>query len=369
MKPQLPPLYPPFPKADWLQHDVEISAAMQRVLRGGQYILGPEVGAFEDEFAQFLDAAQVIATGSGTDSIELILRCLDLQGKGVVIPDFAPSAVASGVERAGARVVLADVDPESLTLCPRALRRLLESPEGKSINAALVVHLYGNPANWSELEKVAREHGIHLLEDAAQANGGCWHGRALGTLGRMSAFSFYPTKNLGAIGDAGAITTADAGLAELARQRRQYGWKTRYESDSPGINSRMDELQASILRLKLRTLKWQVMQRQKWAAKYDAALAHSSRIRAPMTTAGGVHAYHQYVVRCARRDGLMAHLESRGIPTAILYPSALHQQKAWQQSGEFGESACAAAEVLALPLHPYLDEDSINHVCTALSDF
>lgn len=364
-----PPLYAPFPKADWFQHEVEISAAMQRVLSGGQYILGPEVGAFEDEFAQFLDSTHVIATGSGTDAIELILRCLDLQGKAVVIPAFAPSAVASGVERAGAKVVLADVDPESLTLCPRALRRLLESPDGKSIKAALVVHLYGNPAHWSELEKVAHEHGIHLLEDAAQAHGGSWHGRALGTLGRMSAFSFYPTKNLGAIGDAGAMATADGALADLARQLRQYGWKTRYESDSPGINSRMDELQASILRVKLRTLNWQVMQRQKWAGKYDAALANNSRIQAPKTTAGGVHAYHQYVVRCAQRVELIAHLQSRGIATAVLYPSALHQQKAWQQCGEFSESECAANEVLALPLHPYLDELSIDHVCTALNDF
>lgn len=342
---------------------------MQRVLSGGQYILGPEVSAFEDEFSQFLDTAQVIATGSGTDSIELILRCLDLQGKAVVIPDFGPSAVASGVERAGAKVVLADVDPESLTLCPRALRRLLESPENKTIKAALVVHLYGNPANWSELEKVAHEHGIHLLEDAAQAHGGSWHGRALGTLGRMAAFSFYPTKNLGAIGDAGAIATADADLADLARQLRQYGWKTRYESNSPGINSRMDELQAGILRVKLRTLKWQVMQRQMWAGKYDVALAGNPRIHAPVTTSGGVHAYHQYVVRCAQREELKAHLQSRGIPTSILYPSALHQQKAWQQSGEFTESERAATEVLALPLHPYLDELSTDHVCTALNDF
>lgn len=369
MTPPPPPFFAPFPKADWLQHDVEISAATQRVLSAGQYILGPEVSAFEDEFAQFLDSTKVIATGSGTDSIELILRCLDLQGKAVVIPDFAPSAVASGVERAGAKVVLADVDPESLTLCPRALRRLLESPESNTIKAALVVHLYGNPANWSELEKVTRDHGIHLLEDAAQAHGGSWQGRALGTLGRMAAFSFYPTKNLGAIGDAGAIATADAALADLARQRRQYGWKTRYESDSPGINSRMDELQAGILRVKLRTLKWQVMQRQMWAGKYDVALAGNPRIHAPVTTSGGVHAYHQYVVRCAQREELKAHLQSRGIPTAILYPSALHQQKAWQQSGEFAESERAAAEVLALPLHPYIDELSIDHVCSALNDF
>jgi dTDP-4-amino-4,6-dideoxygalactose transaminase len=185
----------------------------------------------------------------------------------------------------------------------------------------------------------------------------------------MSAFSFYPTKNLGAIGDAGAIATADAALADLARQRRQYGWKTRYESDSPGINSRMDELQAGILRVKLRTLKWQVTQRQKWAGKYDAAVANNPRIQAQITTSGGIHAYHQYVVRCAQREELTAHLQSRGIPTAILYPSALHQQKAWQQSGEFAEAERAAAEVLALPLHPYLDELSINHVCSALNDF
>lgn len=361
--------FPAFPGADRLWHEVEIEAAVNRVLRSGQYILGPEVTAFEEAFSQFIDRPHVIATASGTDSIELIMRGLELQGKSVVIPSFAPSAVAAGVERAGAQVVLADVDPESLTLCPQALRRLLESASGKNIKAALVVHLYGNPADWQTLQSVAQDHGIHLLEDAAQAHGGSWQGRPLGSLGLMAAFSFYPTKNLAAIGDAGAVATNHAGLADLIRQKRQYGWKTRYHSDLSGINSRMDELQAAILRVKLGTLKWQVSRRQQWAQKYDQALTNCPHFKTPKTLPDASHAYHQYVIRSSQRDRLMAHLQDKGIPVAVLYPCALHQQAAWRQAGEFPHSEKAAAEVLALPLHPYLDESAVDHVCTALTTF
>lgn len=361
--------FEPFPNEDRRWHETEIQAAMSQVLKSGQFILGSEVSHFENEFAAFLGSPHVVATASGTDSIELMLRCLELRDQAVVVPSFAPSAVAAGVERAGARVLLADVDSESLTLCPKSLRRKLESPAGSQIKAALVVHLYGNPADWEALQQVADDYGIQLLEDAAQAHGGRWKNRALGTLGTLAAFSFYPTKNLGAIGDAGAIATNRADLADQLKQKRQYGWKTRYLSDSTGINSRMDDLQASILRVKLRTLDWQLARRRAWAEKYDQAVGECPLIQGIQVSRHGTHAYHQYVIRCDQRSRLITHLNDQGIPSAILYPAALHQQKAWQQQDSFPVSEKAAAEVLALPLHPYLHEESIDHVCNALKSF
>jgi len=222
-------------------------------MRGGQFILGHEVRAFEEDFSNYLGVEETVAVGTGTDAIELMLRALDLgQGDAVVIPTFAPSAVAAGVERAGCTVVLADVEPESLTLCPDALDEILSSDRGRQVRAALAVHLFGHPADWERLSAVAQKHGIELLEDAAQSHGTRWRNRLTGSLGRMAAFSFYPTKNLGALGDAGAVTTSDPDLAERLRELRQYGWRRRYISDQRGgINSRMDELQAAILRAKL----------------------------------------------------------------------------------------------------------------------
>jgi len=362
--------FPAFPASDCQDQQDKIYLALQRVMSSGQFILGHEVSCFEEEFARYLGASYAIGVGSGTDAIELMLRALDIgAGDGVAVPAHAPSAVAAGVERAGATVLLADVEADTMTLCPLALKRLLSSPAGARVRAALVVHLYGHPADWAGLRQVAAEHGIELLEDAAQAHGARWNGQAVGTLGRMAAFSFYPTKNLGALGDAGAVTTSDAGLADRVRSLRQYGWQQRYISERAGINSRLDELQAAVLRVKLPFLDSHIIRRRLLAQHYSQALSQSDIVTCPATRADCEHAFHQYVIRSPQRDRLREHLERLGIPVAVLYPAALHQQPAWSDTGTFYAAERAVAEVLSLPLQPFLTHEAVDQVIEAISTF
>uniref|UniRef100_UPI003782F1C2 DegT/DnrJ/EryC1/StrS family aminotransferase n=1 Tax=Prosthecobacter sp. TaxID=1965333 RepID=UPI003782F1C2 len=361
------PLFPAFPHADQLHHQARLHEAMQRVFDSGRLILGAEVSAFESEFATFLGVKHVVGVGSGTDAIEVMLRALGIgPGSRVVVPAFAPSAVASGVMRSGAEVVFADIDKDTFTLCPDSLDNLLRSPVGRGVKAALVVHLYGHPADWLNLQRVANEHGITLLEDCAQAHGAKWHGRMTGTLGKMAAFSFYPTKNLAACGDAGAVATDDRELAERLRLIRQYGWRERQVSAIHGVNSRLDELQAALLRAKLPWLRESVNQRRRLAALYDARLGSNRRLTTPPVRGGCEHAFHQYVVRCERRDTLLRHLENAGIPVAVHYPVPLHQQPAFGANSTFPTAEAAAETVLSLPLHPHLSEEAVNAVCEVI---
>ncbi len=361
----------PFPQADQRRHEVALTQAMQRVCASGSYILGAEVDAFETEFATYLGLSQVVGVASGTDAIELILRALGIgAGSKVAVPSFAPSAVAAGVARSGAAPECVDIEPGTFTLCPEALDALLTSPRGRGVKAAVVVHLYGHPADWESLQRVADAHGIELLEDCAQAHGAMWHGRPVGTLGRVAAFSFYPTKNLAALGDAGAVATNDPELAERVRMIRQYGWKERYVSEEAGVNSRLDELQAAVLRVKLGALDESILQRRRLAAEYDARLVGSRVVTAPMVRGGCEHAYHQYVVRSERRDALMLHLQRAGIPVAALYPVPLHRQRAFGEGNELLlESDRAAAAVVSLPMHPYLSEGAVGAVLKAIERF
>lgn len=361
--------FPAFPASDCKQHQERIHRAVQRVMRGGQFILGHEVRCFEEEFAAYLGISHAVGVGSGTDAIELMLRALDIgPGHQVVVPAHAPSAVAAAVQRAGATVLLAEVEADTMTLCPRGLKSLLQSPTATNVKAAIVVHLYGHPADWAALRMVADAHGIVLLEDAAQAHGAIWFGKAVGTLGRMAAFSFYPTKNLGALGDAGAVVTSDTSLAERLRELRQYGWRQRYVSDHPGINSRLDELQAAVLRVKLPFLDSQVAKRRQLAEYYTQSLK-GAELLLPQTRSGCAHAFHQFVIRSPQRDRLQEHLESHGIPAAVLYPATLNRQPAWAAPPYFREAEKAAAEVLSLPLHPHLHRAALDQVIETLTNF
>ncbi|MCB1212516.1 MAG: DegT/DnrJ/EryC1/StrS family aminotransferase, partial [Verrucomicrobiales bacterium] len=245
--------FPAFPQADLDRHRREIDEAICRTLASGRFILSEEVSAFEEEFAKYLGVPHVVALGSGTDAVEIMLRAHDIgTGAQVVLPSHAPSAIASAVRRSGADILLADVDPATMTLCPNSLASVLSMPTSKRARAVVAVHLYGHPVAWDALQKVATEFGVLLLEDAAQAHGAEWSGQKIGSLGKAAAFSFYPTKNLAAMGDAGALATSDGALAERVRELREYGWRQRYISANNGVNSRMDELQAAILRVKLR---------------------------------------------------------------------------------------------------------------------
>lgn len=356
--------FPSYPEEDCKHHQSAIREQMLLVLKRGQFILGHEVEAFESEFAAWLGASHAVGVGSGTDAIELMLRALSLgPGAGVVVPSFAPSAVAAGVQRAGARLVLADIEPDTFTLSPEALDLVLRSEAGQGVRAALVVHLFGHPADWAGLQRVADYHGILLLEDVAQAHGAEWQGRRAGTMAKAAAFSFYPTKNLGALGDAGAVVTSDPELAERLRELRQYGWRDRYISSTAGINSRLDELQAAVLRVKLCTLDDRLAQRCALAARYRERLGPWMPVERP----GCVHAWHLLVIRSAQRDAVKGKLEALGIPVAIHYPQALHQQPAYPWSAALLESSrLAAAEVLSLPLHPYLSMDAVDLVADAV---
>lgn len=362
-------LFPPYPLEDRRHHEPEFQAAIQRVLDRGNYILGPEVAAFESELAAFLGVNHVIGVASGTDAIELMLRAHHIgPGDAVVVPAMAPSAVAAGVTRSGAEPVLADVEPDTLTLCPASLETILRSNHRHQVKAALAIHLYGHPADWESLQQVAHEHGILLLEDCSQAHGARWQGRMTGTLGAAAAFSFYPTKNLAAVGDAGAVATNDAALAERIHQTRQYGWHRERVSAFPGVNSRLDELQAAVLLVKLKTLEERNLQRRHLAAKYDSALASSMRVTPPAIRRGCEPVYHQYVVRCERRESLLNHLRDAGIPAAVHYDVPLHQQPAFASGERLPESEKAAGTVLSLPLHPYLSDEAVEAVCRFIDE-
>ncbi len=369
-----PPRFPHSPIEDYRHHQPAIDAALRAMLGAGQYILGPEVDAFEQEFAAFVGARHAIGVANGTDAIEVILRALDIgQGARVAVPSHTAVASAAAISRAGAEPVFVDVDRESCTVCPDALESLLNSPAGAGVKAVLAVHIYGHPVSWDRLLEVTRRHGVLLLEDCAQAHGATLGGAGVGSLGLAAAFSFYPTKNLGAIGDGGAITTSDDDLAARIRCIRQYGWKERYISHCEGVNSRLDEMQAAILRVKLRTLPQQILQRRALAELYALGLRDIPEVRTPAVRAGCEHAYHLYVIQCESRDALMAHLQNAGIPAAQHYPAAIHQQPGYQhiteRSPALPETEHIVRRILSLPLHPYLSDESVAAVCSAIREF
>jgi dTDP-4-amino-4,6-dideoxygalactose transaminase len=359
------------PRAAYLAQRAAIDAAIARVLATGRYILGPEVTAFEREFAAYIGVRHAVGVASGTDAVVLALRGLDVMSEDYVatVPHTAVATVAA-IELAGARPLLIDIDPATCTMDRAALERALDAPPGR-IAAVIPVHLYGQPAD-PEILALARRHGARIVEDCAQCHGAFTAGRRAGSLGDLGAFSFYPTKNLGALGDGGMVVTDDDGLAERLRALREYGWRERYVSDIAGMNSRLDEMQAAILRVKLATLDADNARRAAIAAAYDAGLA-TLPLRLPARRADASHVFHQYVVRSAERDRLRAALSERGIGTNIHYPVPVHLQPAYQGRltigrGGLGESERAARDVLSLPMFPQLADAQAARVMTAVRE-
>jgi hypothetical protein len=354
----------------------EIDTAIARVLESGWYILGQEVRAFEAEFAAWLGAGAAVGCGNGTDAIALALRGLGI-GRGCTVATVSHTAVATvaAIEMAGATPLLLDIDPDYFTLDPAELNAVLQSPPAglPPIRAVLPVHLYGQAADLVAIAAACRRHGVALVEDCAQAHGARLNGQRLGTFGDAATFSFYPTKNLGALGDGGAVTTRDVDLATRIAALRQYGWRQHYISEdlganSRGVNSRLDELQAAILRVKLPHLDAANARRQAIAAAYDDALAGSAPRRRP----DAEHIFHLYVVRTADRAALQARLRAAGIGTGIHYPMPVHLQPGYTGRVALGPARCvattaAAAEVLSLPLYPELTDAEVEQVCTALT--
>ena len=358
------------PGAAYRAHKREIDVAIARALDSGWYILGQEGRAFETEFAAWLGGGTAVGCGNGTDAIALALRGLGIgAGSTVVTVSHTAVATVAAIESTGATPLLIDVEPDHYTMDPAELALVLVNPPPglPPIRAVVPVHLYGQVADVEVIGTLCRRHNAVLIEDCAQAHGAKRNGLKAGTFGDAATFSFYPTKNLGALGDGGAVVARDPAVAERIAALRQYGWTRHYISDEAGINSRLDELQAAILRVKLRHLDAANARRRDIASAYNAVLGS----RAPRRRRGSEHVYHLYVVRVTDRDQVQARLRERGVGTGVHYPVPVHLQPAYAGRLALGPSRCAeteraAAEVLSLPLDPELSEEQVARVCGAI---
>lgn len=357
------------PRAAYLAQSALIDAAIREVLEGGRYILGPHVVAFEQGFADWVGTSHALGVANGTDALEMALRALGVgAGDRVITASMTAVATVVAIRATGAMPVFADVDPDHGLLDAAQIERVFATP-GNPIKAIVPVHLYGRCADMDAICALARRHGVAIVEDCAQAHGASWHGRKAGTFGSIASFSFYPTKNLGAIGDAGAVTTNDPSLLERLRLLREYGWRERYISAVEGGNSRLDELQAAILSVKLERLLEDNDRRREIAAAYRAGIQNPHVEFFRGDDAG--HVYHQFVVRTPERDALHSFLAERRIGTLIHYPVAVHDQPAYAQA-EFQplplpNTRAWAATVLSLPMFPQLPMHDVFHVIEAIN--
>jgi dTDP-4-amino-4,6-dideoxygalactose transaminase len=363
----------------------EVEQAMVRVSRSQQYVMGPDVGAFEQEAAHYLGVKHALGCGSGTDALWLCLAATDIgPGDEVITSPFSFFASASSIVRAGARPVFADVDPDTLNLSAAAVEaRIRRSASGK-VKAIMPVHLYGQCADMDKLNRVATEAKAVIIEDAAQAFGADWRGKRAGGLGRAAAFSFYPTKNLSCFGDGGMVTTNDHAIADRVKRLRNHGSELRYYHEEIGGNSRLDSLQAAVLRVKLKHLdRWNSKRAQRCHA-YEVLLKSSGLLMSRSKTApppvrllkthkDAHHIHHQFVVRVERRDELRQFLNDRKIGSEIYYPVPLHLQKCFAYlgyaAGDLPVAEAAAREVLALPMFPELTAEEQATVVNAIADF
>ncbi len=348
----------------------ELDEAIADVLASGQYINGPNVVAFETEMARYIGTEHAVALNSGTDALHLALRALDIgPGDEVITTPFTFVATTEAIGMVGATPVFVDIDPLTYNLDPAEIAAAI-SPRTRAI---LPVHLYGLPAAMDEIMVIAGRHHLAVVEDCAQAIGARIDHRRVGSIGTIGAFSFFPSKNLGAYGDGGMVTTSDAGLAMRIRALRSHGGQVKYHHDELGVNSRLDEIQAAILRVKLPYLDEWITGRRANAACYNVALDALESVDTPYEPANTQHVYHQYTVRVhADRDHIAARLRDRGIQTMVYYPIPLHLQKVHGELGygfgDFPQAERAASEVLSLPMYPELDDDDRQNVVDALND-
>jgi dTDP-4-amino-4,6-dideoxygalactose transaminase len=360
----------------------ELLDAIESVCVSQQFILGPQVESFEQAAAVACGAPHAVGCASGTDALWLALAAANVgPGDAVVTTPFSFFATVSAILRCGAQPLLADIDPATFNLSAASVEDVLRSPGGANIKAVLPVHLYGQCADWDAFTDLKQRYGLLLIEDAAQAFGATWNGTPAGALGDAAAFSFYPTKNLSAMGDAGLLTTLSDAIDDHARVLRAHGMRRRYYHDEIGWNSRLDSLQAAVLEVKLRYLPRGNEQRRELAAHYDrlfratglTAASASEGIVLPITDARAGHVFHQYVLRAPQRDALRQFLLDRQIGSEIYYPVPLHQQTSLAglgyKHGDFPISEAAADEVLALPMYPELREDEQETVVDTIASF
>ena len=360
----------------------DVLAAIERVCSSQQFILGPEAEALEREVAAFVGAREAVGCASGTDALWLALLAVGVRpGDSVITTAFSFFASANAIVRAGARPVLLDVDPHTLNLDPALVEAHLRARKSTRLRAVLPVHLYGQCADMDTFARLASEFQLTIVEDAAQAIGASWGSRRVGSLGAAAAFSFYPTKNLSAYGEAGLVSTNDPEFAAHMRRLRTHGSPRRYLHEEPGWNCRLDAIQAAVLRVKLPYVEKWNQQRRERAATYDRLLTQSGLasgkandpIRPLGTSPHAHHIYHQYVIRARRRDDLRQFLADRKIGTEIYYPIPIHLQPVFAylgyREGDLPESERAAREVLALPMFPELTEDEQQWVVEAIAEF
>lgn len=347
----------------------EVEPLVLDVLRRGSYILGPHVKAFEHESASFLDVPRTVTLASGTDALRLALEALHVRSSDEVITTpFTFVATANTISRAGATPVFADIEPHSFNIDPAEV----ESRITRRTRGIVAVHLYGQPANMDALHDIAERHGLWILEDACQALGASWQGRPVGSLGVAACFSFYPTKNLGAAGDGGLLSAQRDDFVGQVELLARHGGRERYKAESVGYNSRLDEIQAAILRIKLRHLDQWNAARRRVAALYTELLQNTP-VTSPEEVPGAYHVYHQYTLRAPQRDQLAAHLASAGISTMIYYPIPLHLQPLYRElgytPGSLPMSERAANEVISLPIYPELTDEQIAKVVQCIRSF
>jgi len=355
------------PKVQYLSYKNDIDTAISRVLDSGWYILGDEVKKFEEEFTSYVGVSFGIGVGSGTEAIHLALASCGIgPGDEVITVSHTAVATVAAIDLAGATPVLVDIDPEFFTLDPNKLEEAITH----QTKAILPVHLYGQPADLDAIVAIARERELYVIEDCAQAHGATLGDGRVGSFGDMACFSFYPTKNLGAIGDGGIVVTDNRELAEKARLLREYGWAERYVSHFAGWNTRLDEMQAAILRVKLKHLDKDNSKRICLAEKYSKQLS-ATKLILPKQRENSTHVYHLYVVRSSKRDELLAFLKERGISALIHYPTPVHFQPAHTHfvHGNLPETERAAREVLSLPMYPELSEAEVRYVIKMVKEF
>ena len=357
------------PRASYLDCKEEIDAAIARVMESGRYILGQEVAAFEQEFAAYIGVRYGIGVGSGTEALHIALKACGIQpGDEVITVSHTAVATVAAIQLCGARPILIDIDPQTFVIDANRIERAITS----RTKVILPVHLYGNVADMQSIRSIADRHGLLIVEDCAQSHGATYGGQKSGALGNLAAFSFYPTKNLGAFGDAGMVVTNDPELSDRVRLLREYGWRQRYVSEIPGFISRLDELQAAILSVKLKHLEQWNEERRKKAKIYSGMLSPLG-IVCPSEGLGVKHVYHLYVIRTRERDALQAFLKKKGIQTLIHYPVPIHLQKAYKdlgyRHGDLPLTEQCSLEILSLPFFPELKECEIGEVAESIRSF
>jgi len=357
-------------KAAYDELQVEFDEAYRRVMQSGRYLFGPELEAFEAEYARSIGAAHCVGTANGLEALQMVLMAWGVgPGDEVIVPSNGYIATWLATAHVGATPVPSEPDPRTFNLDPTRLEAAL-TPRTKVL---LPIHLYGQTAAMTEIRAIAARHSLLVLEDAAQSHGATWAGKQAGALGDAAGFSFYPSKNLGAFADAGAITTSDASLAARLREIRNYGSKERYHNEVIGLNSRLDELQAAFLRIKLRHLPEWNARRSALASRYLNQLAGVGDLLLPQVAEGAVPVWHLFVVRTPRRDALRRHLTAQGIGTEVHYPipphlSGAYRDRGWKR-GDFPIAETLASEVLSLPMGPHLSTEAVDQVCDAIQSF